>query len=357
VSWDVDFSLALYNRTGKYFIGRDIIEDQADLIHKIYYWRLASPHIPTGIRAKLIGYSLSAEITLRNNASIDASLPRRRTNHPTLQLDPFTARMAGVGTEDVVLCHDIGPVCYPDLFSAEVHTLYVNAYDYIAKAEPRLVFVSEASRASYESRFGSNPASIVIYPPMRQELDRTSETPVAGVEGPFLLTVGSIGTRKNQMATIRAFGRSGLAKQGARYILCGTREPGYERVIAEAAATPNVTIFPYVSDAELSWLYANAAGFVLVSRLEGFGMPVAEAMRYGIVPLITAGGALEEVAGAGAITAEVDDEEAIAEQMRHLVAMPEHERDARVALLRSMLKRFSREAFKTAWSRVLTEPV
>jgi hypothetical protein len=37
----------------------------------------------------------------------------------------------------------------------------------------------------------------------------------------------------------------------------------------------------------LRWLYANAIGFVLVSLLEGFGVPVAEAINRGILLLVS----------------------------------------------------------------------
>ncbi|HET7700136.1 MAG TPA: glycosyltransferase [Candidatus Limnocylindria bacterium] len=52
-----------------------------------------------------------------------------------------------------------------------------------------------------------------------------------------------------------------------------------------------------VSDAELAALYARAAAYLQLSRHEGFGMSVAEAMRAGCVPVVTRVGSLPELVG------------------------------------------------------------
>lgn len=43
----------------------------------------------------------------------------------------------------------------------------------------------------------------------------------------------------------------------------------------------NIIFTDFVSDAELSWLYANAQAYIFPSLMEGFGLPGLEAMGYG----------------------------------------------------------------------------
>ena len=132
-------------------------------------------------------------------------------------------------------------------------------------------------------------------------------------------------------------------------MICGGKEPGFDRVELAARATPGVVLLPYVSDAALSWLYRNADGFVLASLLEGFGMPVAEAISKGLVPLVSANSVLSEVAGDGAVAADPSDEASIASGMIALATMGAEERSARLVLGQQSILRFSPDAIAAAW--------
>jgi glycosyltransferase involved in cell wall biosynthesis len=193
----------------------------------------------------------------------------------------------------------------------------------------------------------------VIYPPLRAELSAAAPEQVAEVRQPYFLTVGSIGHRKNQAASIRAFASSGLAHEGIGYVLCGSREPGAEAVEELAQATPGVRLLPYVSDGELAWLYRNASGFVLASRLEGFGVPVVEAIANGLVPLVSKDSVLEEVAGTAALTADPASDVEITRGLRTLAEMGKDERKRRTRELSRSLERFTPEAFRTRWQLLL----
>ena len=350
--WDVEFSAALENKTGKYFIGRDLIRDQRDLIRRVYYWRRGADRPPGPAIEKMLGLGMRIEVRAAGTMGV-SPLPARRNRRPMLHLDPHSVVHTSLRPGDIVLCHDLGPITHPSLFRPWVNRLYREAYRRIAQVAPRMVFVSEHTRGAFARLYGDAAETRVIYPPLRAGIGGGSMTPVGGINAPFLLTVGSIGARKNQATMIAAYARSGLADRGVDYVLCGAREPGAETIEQLARSTPGVRLLSYVSDAELAWLYANALGFALVSRLEGFGVPVAEAISRGLVPLVTRGSVLEEVSGAGAMTADVDDVEAISQAMIALATMDDTERAARLARMQASLDRFSPSAFATAWRHML----
>jgi len=354
---DVDFSLALHNRTGKYFVGRDILADIGDRVEAVRYWRLASRSTPRGLGAKLLGRAMAAEIDVRWKSRLcDSALPSFQARRPVLHLDPFTVLFHRLGPRDFVLCHDLGPLSHPHLFPPGIEGLYRAAYAKIAQAGPHMAFVSRASqKAFHDLAPGRFAASRVIYPAVRAGLGGNDEqTAVAGVGRSFLLTVGNVGERKNQRRCIQAFARSGLAARGVQYVICGGREPGYEAVAA-LAQTPGVRLLNYVSDQELNWLYAHAAGFVLPSLLEGFGSPVAEAIFRGLAPLVSRDSVLEEVAGSGGLSADPQDEAEMADAMVRLIAMPADERERRQTLLLQSAGRFTRERFARAWRAFLLD--
>ena len=69
----------------------------------------------------------------------------------------------------------------------------------------------------------------------------------------------------------------------------------------------NVRFLGRVTDAELADLYANALCFAFPSRMEGFGIPVVEAMALGCPVVCSNIPALTEVCGDAAILAHPDD--------------------------------------------------
>lgn len=351
--WDVEFSLALHNRTGKYFIGRDIIRYNSDLIGNVIYWRLSRSSLPTGLNARIFGKLLTLEVSSRRRyAALRKSLSIRR-NRRVLHLDPFTVLNHDLRRDDLVLCHDLGPISHPDLFLDSTTQLYVLAYEQMLQSDVRIAFVSESSKAAFVSRFGRVSDMSVVYPPIRPEIDGAFGVRPENVQMPFMLTVGSIGSRKNQLSSIRAYELSGLASKGISYVLCGAREPGAEEVVAAAAAAAGVQLLPYVSDAELIWLYDNAVGFVLVSKLEGFGVPVAEAIARGLIPIISKNSVLEEVSGPDALKADPDDLDEIALRMLQLVTITAADREHRKRSLSASIERFTQESFRRNWRTIL----
>lgn len=357
---DVDFSLAIHNRTGKYFIGRDLLETPGLPIGDVYYWRFPRRSPPSGLSGRIIGRLQHWEIRGKTLGGLFAHLPSRRSRRPILHLDPFTVPTTRLEQRDAVLCHDIGPVTHPQLFDSDVGRIYGAIYREIERVGPHLIFVSEATRNAFIIAYPNADRSRmrVIYPVTRATVSTATAAPVVGIDGPFILTVGSIGNRKNQARCIAAFVASGLASQGYRYVLCGAREPGYETVEAAAANAQGVIFLSYVDDAQLSWLYRNACGFVLASLLEGFGMPVTEAIARGLVPLVSQDSVLHEVAGDGAILVDPESIESIAAGMVALSQMDANERATRLTDLQRHAARFAigpvRDAWHTAFDDILS---
>jgi glycosyltransferase involved in cell wall biosynthesis len=83
------------------------------------------------------------------------------------------------------------------------------------------------------------------------------------------------------------------------YVLAiGTREP---RKNLDVLDSVGVRVVDYVGDEELPRLYRGADVFVFPSRLEGFGMPVVEAMACGTPVVCSNHPSLDEAAGDAAV--------------------------------------------------------
>jgi glycosyltransferase involved in cell wall biosynthesis len=347
-----DMSLALLNRTGAYHVCREITESCADFFAGTLHWRLRGTLPENRNMRRILARLMLGEIA---HPGIRAMLPaRRREGERVLYMDPLYVILGRPQREDVVLCHDMGPITHPQLFGPDTEASYRLAFDLIRKERPGMVFVSAASRDAFVDLYGSDFRFLEVIPLFVRSMTSTVEgTPPPGVSGRFLLTVGALERRKNYLRTFEAFAASGLAEQGWSYVFCGPRGNAADEISQRARATPGVVQLGYVRDAELQWLYRSASGFVLVSLLEGFGIPALEAAQYGLLSLVGDGGAQREAVGEGGLHVDPLSVEAITEGLRRLATMTDEERTSRVAMVRAHAASLSRDAFVDAWRRLL----
>jgi glycosyltransferase involved in cell wall biosynthesis len=116
-----------------------------------------------------------------------------------------------------------------------------------------------------------------------------------GVEGPFLLCVGTLEPRKNLQRLVEAYGtiRDALPEPWP-LVMVGPSGWG-----EQVAPTTGVIHAGSVSSSELAGLYASARLLAYVPLIEGFGLPPVEAMSVGTPvvasPLPSTGAAAYEV--------------------------------------------------------------
>lgn len=169
----------------------------------------------------------------------------------------------------------------------------------IIRAADVVTVLSTFTARDVHERIGIAVDRIVVVGAGAPDPDRwRSSTPNRRVK-PRVLFLGELKARKNVAWLLLAWRvfESAWPTARARLHIVGD---GPERANLERQASGMRVIFHgAVSSAHKSIYYAGADLFVFPSRLEGFGMPVLEAMASGVPVLCSDRGALPEMAGLG----------------------------------------------------------
>ena len=102
----------------------------------------------------------------------------------------------------------------------------------------------------------------------------------------------------------------------------------------------------YVTDAQLSALYAEARFLAMPSLYEGFGFPVLEALSRGTPALVSGVSSLPEVGGDAVVVVDPLDQTSITNGLIALIAGPRRE---------ELAKRARMQAQKFSWETTSSE--
>jgi glycosyltransferase involved in cell wall biosynthesis len=221
---------------------------------------------------------------------------------------PMGLRKASI--RSVVTIHDLIFIRYPKLYPAIDRFFYYQKFKSACQNADVIVAVSEQTKRDIIEFFKIDPQKIkVVY----QDCDvvfqsRVGEGQILAVkqkynlDRPYILSVGTVEERKNQLRLVQAFYETNLPE--AMLVLVGGAtkyQQQIERFIEQKSLQNKVKIFNKVPFADLPALYQGAELFAYLSVFEGFGIPIVEALHSQVPVLAASGSCLEEAGGRGAI--------------------------------------------------------
>jgi glycosyltransferase involved in cell wall biosynthesis/GT2 family glycosyltransferase len=166
-----------------------------------------------------------------------------------------------------------------------------------------------------------------------------------GVKEPFVLHVGALDPHKNFLSSLNAF-LMARAQQPLQLVVVGAVDHGMAGVADYCARRqiPDVVFTGYLPRRHLDALYASATALLVLSRAEGFGLPILEAMAKGCPVIASNATSHPEVAGDAAVLVDPDDQAGAAGWLRRLL------QDA--ALRDDLRRRGQRRAQSFSWRSV-----
>lgn len=183
---------------------------------------------------------------------------------------------------------------------------------------------STATAIAEEFPKAKNKVSVIHLGPMPMPApaDRVSLLPF-GIDRPYFLFVGTLEPRKNLQRLLGAFSHIPEHIRAANLlVIAGGKGWGgvnINQMLVDMKLTQHVIAMGYVSDSQLSTLYAHARFFAMPSLYEGFGLPLVEAMACGVPVLTSNSSSMPEVAGDAGLLVDPLDEESIANGLMRLL--------------------------------------
>jgi len=234
----------------------------------------------------------------------------------------------------ILTVHDLSYERHPEFFSPAMSTRMRLLMPFLTKKATHIITVSEATRQDLVNLYNIAPERIsVIYNGAPQGFHIIEDTTLLklatarfGVDQPFILCVGNLGTRKNQQRLVRAFSR--LVKNNSidhDLVLVGKETYAAKEIMNEIykqGISSRVHVTGFVTQEELVALYNLASFSIYPSLFEGFGLPILESMACG-TPVITSSiSCMPEVAGDAAFLIDPQDDDAILDAMEQLLGNP-----------------------------------
>jgi glycosyltransferase involved in cell wall biosynthesis len=226
----------------------------------------------------------------------------------------------------VFTVYDLIPIIHPEMsIPSSVRHFRPRVRHYTRRAD-LIVAISRATAADLTRHLDVPESKIAVIYPGTTALEKASSENIEstkvkyGISGEFILFVSRIDPRKNLPRLMKAFEVSGLHND-FELILVGPEgwymeqfHSAYESLLCKW----RIKWLRYVPDSDLAALYSAAALLVYPSLLEGFGLPILEAMSVGCPVLTSNLSSMPEVTGEAALLIDPFEIDSIADGMKKL---------------------------------------
>jgi glycosyltransferase involved in cell wall biosynthesis len=235
----------------------------------------------------------------------------------------------------VVTIHDLIFETYPEQYHKNDVLIYRKKFKHACEIADAVIAISEHTKQDLIDRYQIQSSKIqVCYQSCHSRFftsanaeQKKQVTETYALHQPYFLSVGSIIPRKNLLSVCQAF-QSIASTTSQNLVVIGQGNNVYKQEILQFLSANELlhrVVFledQYPSSSiykDLPILYQNASALLYPSRMEGFGIPVLEAMASG-TPVITSNvSSLIEAGGDAAICIDPNSIEEMAFAMQELI--------------------------------------
>lgn len=252
---------------------------------------------------RMARWCVGRSYALRWNAKVKSRV-LLNTGHSGLDLESYVIQVRRHEMRPVFFLHDIIPITHPEYCRPGEAEKHYRRLKTMVSVGCGLIFNSTATRTALENYAAR--ISWVLPPCVVAPLAPARLPPPVAVRPlgePYFVILGTIESRKNHLLLLNLWRQLAEELRGAvpRLVVIGQRGWESEQVVdmlerCEALRTCVVEV-PDCTDAHLStWLH-HAQALLFPSFVEGFGMPLVEALSMGLPVIASELPVFREIAG------------------------------------------------------------
>jgi len=272
--------------------------------------------------------------------------------HTTFYLPGFSKRHKSLPR--VATLHDMIPESDPKKF--RLWNPHFAKKSYIENASI-VLSISNASTNAMVEKYGFSPTVTTTYLGVGLEFKPNLARPDA-LSQPYFLYIGNRSGYKDCATVLRAFSKLASSSPNLRLVLAGGGAIRHtEKALLRRLKINDLVFQKTVSAKELPNYYSNALALLYSTRLEGFGLPLVEAMASGTRILACDTEVNHEICKGAATYFSVGDSEGLSLQMQRLITHPkDFAAKVSIGLKRASEFTWARCALNTAYAyRALLE--
>ena len=249
---------------------------------------------------------------------------------PDIFVSPDGYLSLNSNVKSLTVIHDINFYHYPNDLPWSSRLFYNHYFPKYAKKANRIATVSEYSKTDISESYNINSDKIdvlyngynEVYEPISAiEQEQIKQKYTQGND--FFIFIGSLHPRKNVSNMLLAYERLRKSHSkkidfviiGEKFFMTGDIKKTWETMKYK----DDVHFAGRMSPTEMKSLLASAIALILVSKLEGFGIPVIEAYSCGIPTIVSNVSSLPEVGADAALYADPFSIESIANAMHRML--------------------------------------
>lgn len=222
---------------------------------------------------------------------------------------------------------------------------------YSVENASHLITISEFTKKDIISHYQKVQGNIsVAYPGIDREFFSPQEDSVVDtvrqkyqLTHPYLLYVGTIQPRKNLVRLLHAFDSLPPKWRDVDLVIAGQKGwmyDNFEATLNNSKKAKKIKILNYVDQRDLPGLYSGAAASVLIGLYEGFGIPPAESLACGTIPVVSNISSLPEVVGEAGIQVDPYSITEIRHGLTAALSLPDAKKKQRLKAAAPLLLRY-----------------
>lgn len=244
-------------------------------------------------------------------------------------VQPYGFCSISSGIPQLMVVHDLAFKHFPKHISWTQRWHYAAMTPRFLKKAKRVVTVSEFSKEDIIQSYPKLPLEPTVIsgaarsgfiPLSWEEKEQVKEAYTEGYE--YFLCVGGINPRKNMMHILKAFSLfKKWHKSNMKLVFAGRLAWQYQDFVEKLKTFKyrnDVVLTGYVEEKILQKLTGAAYASLYVTHLEGFGLPIVEAMQSGVPVVVGNNSSMPKVGGEAVLYADASNPENIASQMQAL---------------------------------------